>query len=196
MKNVVLLITLLSFFSCTSHKKALKPVDDNAVSNARLTGDIFATVNLSPKSGSQSMGKGWFIKEKNGLRIEIEVQNVALGKHGIHIHEVGDCSAEDASSAGAHFNPAILTHGAINPKLHHMGDLGNIEIDADGKGTLLISIPTEQFNADFLNWDIIIGKSLILHEGEDDLVSEPSGNSGKRIACGVIRPLSSWKDQL
>lgn len=206
MKRVLILLAMMPIFSCVSQKKSYYPGGEGPLSvtqetpdarknNSLLTGDIFATVNLSPKSGSKALGKGWFIKEKNGLRIEIEVQNVSLGKHGIHIHELGNCSADDAGSAGGHFNPANLSHGTTNPKTHHMGDLGNIEIDENGKGSLLVIIPEENFNPTFPNWDIIIGKSLILHEREDDLVSDPSGNSGARIACGVITPLVSFDER-
>ena len=192
MKYFLICFSVLSLFSCVSHKSARtslsnqsKDIKDRISTlavNPLITGDIFATVNL-------------FTKEKDGIKIELEVQNVSPGLHGIHIHEMGDCSADDASSAGGHFNPAHLSHGGPNPKAHHMGDLGNIKIDANGRGTLIVTIPKENFNSDFLDWSIIVGKSIILHADPDDLRTNPSGNSGARIACGVIKALDSFDKQ-
>jgi Cu-Zn family superoxide dismutase len=148
--------------------------------------EIFAHARLYGKSGAHVEGEAWFAQDKTGVRIVAEVSHATPGLHGIHIHENGDCSAEDASSAGEHFNPTHLTHGASNPFKHHIGDLGNIKIDSKGNGTLNLFIPTTRLSPDFLDYKKLIGKSVILHAKQDDLKNQPSGNSGARIACGTI----------
>src|ERR1051325_58753 len=140
-----------------------------------------ATCKLESKSGSQVTGTVTFTKSGDEVQIVAEIQNLKAGKHGFHIHEKGDCSAPDAASAGGHFNPTNQHHGGPVTTEHHTGDLGNIDADASGKvhfewkGKMSLS-----------GADSIIGKSVVVHEKEDDLKSDPAGNSGARIACGVI----------
>jgi len=117
----------------------------------------------------------------NEVQVVADIQNLTPGKHGFHIHEKGDCSAADASSAGGHFNPTHQHHGGPMTAEHHTGDLGNIEADASGKAHLDWKGKMQMSGA-----DSIIGKSVVVHEKEDDLKSDPAGNSGARIACGVI----------
>jgi Cu-Zn family superoxide dismutase len=140
-----------------------------------------AAAQLEPKSGSKVTGVVAFAKVGDEVRVVAYIQNLTPGKHGFHIHEKGDCSAADAASAGAHFNPTQQHHGGPMTAEQHAGDLGNIEADASGnarldwKGKLSLS-----------GKDSIIGKSVVVHEKEDDLKTDPSGNSGARIACGTI----------
>jgi Cu-Zn family superoxide dismutase len=111
------------------------------------------------------------------------------GEHGFHIHEAGDCSASDFTSAGGHFNPTRTDHGLLDPDGAHAGDLPNLWIEADGSAdysltTDLISLkPSERyvFDSD--------GSAFIIHAGPDDYHTDPSGDSGSRLACGVIEPL-------
>ncbi|WP_414698994.1 superoxide dismutase family protein [Oligoflexus sp.] len=105
------------------------------------------------------------------------------GKLGIHIHEKGDCSAEDASSAGGHFNPTGNQHSGPHRQERHAGDLGNIPVEQDGSGLLKVDLPDLET---FFDWSAIVGKSVVVHEKQDDLKTQPSGDSGKRIACGTI----------
>jgi Cu-Zn family superoxide dismutase len=104
------------------------------------------------------------------------------GKHGFHIHEFGDCSAPDGTSAGGHFNPEGKMHGAPVDMSRHAGDMGNIEADESGKAHLEYIDPMMSLTGDHS----IIGRSVILHQNEDDLKTQPTGNAGPRIACGVI----------
>ena len=140
-----------------------------------------ATVNLEPKSGSKVTGTVTFTKVGDDVEVTGDVENLTPGKHGFHIHDKGDCSAADASSAGGHFNPTHQHHGGPDAGTRHAGDLGNIEADSSGKahiqwkGKLSLS-----------GTDSIIGKSVVVHEKADDFKTDPSGNSGARIACGVI----------
>jgi Cu-Zn family superoxide dismutase len=140
-----------------------------------------AAAQLESKSGSQVTGTVTFTKVGDEVQVVADIQNLKPGKHGFHIHEKGDCSAADAASAGAHFNPTQKHHGGPTMPDHHSGDLGNLEADASGKGHL-----DWKGKLGLSGTDSIIGKSIVVHEKEDDLKTDPSGNSGARIACGVI----------
>jgi Cu-Zn family superoxide dismutase len=140
-----------------------------------------AVAKLEPKSGSQVSGTVTFTKGGDEVQVMADIENLKPGKHGFHIHEKGDCSAADASSAGAHFNPTHQHHGGPTTSERHEGDLGNIEADASGKAHLDWKGKMKLSGA-----DSIIGKSVVVHEKEDDLKTDPTGNSGGRIACGVI----------
>jgi Cu-Zn family superoxide dismutase len=140
-----------------------------------------AVANLEPKSGSRVTGTVTFTKMGNEVQVVADIQNLTPGKHGFHLHEKGDCSAADASSAGGHFNPTHQHHGGPNTTERHVGDLGNLEADASGKAHL-----DWKGKMNLSGADSIIGKSVVVHEKEDDLKTDPAGNSGARFACGVI----------
>jgi superoxide dismutase, Cu-Zn family len=140
-----------------------------------------AAAQLEPKSGSQVTGTVTFTKVGDEVQVVADIQNLKPGKHGFHIHEKGDCSAADAASAGAHFNPTQKHHGGPMTAEHHAGDLGNLEADASGKAHL-----DWKGKLSLSGTESIIGKSIVVHEKEDDLKTDPSGNSGARIACGAI----------
>lgn len=140
-----------------------------------------AAAQLEAKSGSQVTGTVTFAKVGDEVQMVADIQNLKPGKHGFHIHEKGDCSAADAASAGAHFNPTQKHHGGPMTADHHAGDLGNIEADASGKAHL-----DWKGKLSLSGKDSIIGRSVVVHEKEDDLKTDPSGNSGARIACGTI----------
>ncbi len=126
---------------------------------------------------------------KNGVRVVGRIEGLAPNSvHGFHIHENGDCSAPDASSAGEHFNPTKEPHGALGrTDTSHLGDLGNISADETGVATVERTVNELKVNK---GKDQILGHSLILHEKADDLKTQPSGASGDRIACGVITKMS------
>lgn len=146
-------------------------------------GAQFGEAKLEAKSGSKAAGTVTFTKEKDGIRVTANVTGVSVGKHGFHIHERGDCSAPDASSAGGHFNPGGAGHGDPKSKDRHAGDMGNIDINKDGKGSLTLKVSDPKA---FSAWSEIGGKAVILHEKADDLKTQPTGDAGGRIACGVI----------
>ena len=141
-----------------------------------------AAAKLEPKSGSQVTGTVTFTKSGDEVQVVADIQNLKPGKHGFHIHEKGDCSASDAASAGAHFNPTHAHHGGPDSVDHHAGDFGNITADASGKAHFDWKGKWISLNGA----NSVIGKSVVVHEKEDDLKTDPSGNSGARIACGVI----------
>jgi Cu-Zn family superoxide dismutase len=111
----------------------------------------------------------------------VEVQNATPGEHGVHIHEKGDCSDPAAASAGPHFNPkSAAHHGGVSTPVRHGGDLGNMKVDSNGNGLLVVAV------AD-LSMDNVLGRSVVVHEKVDDLQTDPAGNSGARFACGAIQ---------
>jgi superoxide dismutase, Cu-Zn family len=141
-----------------------------------------ATCVLDPTEGNDVHGTVTFTQEGDVVLVHAEITGLTPGKHGFHVHEKGDCSAPDGSSAGGHFNPTHKKHGAPTDEERHVGDLGNVVADKDGNATLDWRDPVIQLNGP----NSIVGKSVIVHGGADDLVSQPSGNAGPRVACGVI----------
>lgn len=143
-----------------------------------------ATATLRPTEGSEVRGTVTFTTVEGGVRVTARVTGLTEGDHGFHIHEYGDCSAPDGTSAGGHFNPDGSPHGApMNPpSARHVGDLGNIHAGADGVATY-DRVDTELA---FDGPHSILGRGVIVHEGADDLTSQPTGNAGARVACGVI----------
>ena len=145
-------------------------------------GRLHAMAIVNPKSASEVVGAVTFSEVDGGVRILADFSGLTPGKHGFHIHERGDCSAEDGSSAGGHFNPTHQKHGGPDSADRHVGDLGNLEANKFGfahydRVDTVITLSGE---------NSIIGKSIVVHEGEDDLSTDPTGNSGKRLGCGVI----------
>jgi superoxide dismutase, Cu-Zn family len=138
---------------------------------------------LYPTQGSTVTGTVTFTKTEGGIKVVADLQGFqGAGKHGFHIHEYGDCSAPDGTSAGGHYNPAMVSHGAPTDKTRHEGDMGNIEADATGKAHLEYVDPMLTFTGP----NSIIGRSIIVHKNEDDMKTQPTGNAGPRVACGVI----------
>lgn len=136
---------------------------------------------LHSASGSQVTGTVTFTKMGDTVQVVADITGLTPGKHGFHIHEFGDCSAPDAASAGGHFNPMKKPHGAPDAAEHHAGDLGNIEADANGKAHLELKDSMLKLSGE----NSILGRGVIVHEKIDDW-SQPTGNAGGRIACGVI----------
>lgn len=137
------------------------------------TGDKIGTATLVPSAG--------------GVRIDLSVSQLPPGTHGIHIHTAGKCEGPDFKTAGGHFNPADKKHGRDNPAGPHNGDLPNIEVGPDGKATtsLLDTNVTLSDGPNSLFHDG--GTSIVIHAMQDDYKTDPAGNSGARIACGVIQ---------
>src|SRR6476659_11253594 len=142
-----------------------------------------ATCKLESKSGSQVTGTVTFMKMGDQVHVIADITGLKPGKHGFHIHEKGDCSAPDAASAGGHFNPSNHKPGAPDSAEHHEGDAGNITAGADGKATTTITLKGVTLDEGATS---IVGKGFIIHEKADDRKTQPTGNAGARVACGVI----------
>ncbi len=152
--------------------------------NSALQRDRTAIAMLAPTEGNTASGVVEFEQDGDTMRIHLRIEGLTPnGRHGLHIHEKGDCRAPDASSAGGHFNPHGSLHGGPESEVRHAGDLGNIRADANGA-------VEKEFEVSGLSLgtgdDSIIGRAVIVHAQADDLVSQPSGNAGPRIACGLI----------
>jgi Cu-Zn family superoxide dismutase len=142
-------------------------------------------VNLAPTQGHNASGTLTLRAEGDAVRLTGSLQGLPPnGEFGFHIHEYGDCSAPDASSAGNHFNPSGKPHGDPAGMDHHAGDMMNAKSDAEGKAEVSDHASGVTLNTG--NPDDVLGKAVVLHEKADDYATQPSGNSGARIACGVI----------
>jgi Cu-Zn family superoxide dismutase len=138
---------------------------------------------LSPAPNGNVRGTVTFTEETEGIRVTASIEGLTPGAHGFHIHEKGDCSSPDFSSAGPHFNPLQMPHGSPTDPQHHSGDFGNLEANAQG-----IARYERVFSwLTFKGTNSIIGHAVIVHEKADDMKSQPAGNAGARLACGVIQ---------
>ena len=153
-----------------------------AASAAAPAAATHASATVAPTQGSAVAGTVTFTAGKSGVHVVADLTGLTPGEHGFHIHEKGDCSAPDGTSAGGHFNPAGHPHGAPGAE-HHAGDLGNITAGADGKAHLEADFPSMSM----AGADSIVGRAVIVHAGVDDLKTQPTGNAGGRLACGVIK---------
>ena len=143
-----------------------------------------AKATLEAKSGSTVTGTATFTEVAGGVKVVVDVAKAPPGTHGLHVHEKGDCSDPEAKSAGGHFNPGGMDHAGPMDEKHHAGDLGNIEVKADGTGHLEI---TSKMLTVKEGPNSVIGRAVIFHEKADDLKTQPTGNAGGRLACGVIK---------
>jgi Cu-Zn family superoxide dismutase len=150
------------------------------------TGGPAAMATLEARSGSNVSGTVSFHAAGQKLRVEARVAGLTPGAHGFHVHEAGDCSAPDASSAKGHFNPAGRQHGHHGGSERHAGDMPNLVADGYGNATLVAEVDMLGLNEGPAG---IIKRAVVIHADPDDYKSQPAGNSGKRVACGVIRPL-------
>lgn len=144
-------------------------------------------VQLQPKSDSNLSGNVVFTEEDGEVSMTAIISGLAEGKHAIHIHENGDCSAADGKSAGGHWNPTGAKHGKWGSNDgYHKGDIGNFEVDANGNGTVNLTTDEWCIGCGDKNKDLL-GKAVIVHDGVDDYTSQPSGAAGTRVGCGVIQ---------
>ena len=139
-------------------------------------------------TAGKKIGEVTLVQETEGVMINVQAKDLPPGPLGIHIHETGVCKAPEFTSAGAHFNPTGAEHGFDNPKGFHLGDLPNIEVDKDGKTSMKlttseITLKKGQENS-ILDKD---GSAIVIHEKADDYKTDPSGNSGARIACAALK---------
>lgn len=141
-----------------------------------------AGADLLARSGSTVAGTVNFSEADGRLRVEARVTGLTPGEHGFHVHEVGDCSAPDATSAKGHFNPTAKQHGHHASDEHHGGDMPNLIANAQGEA----KYTAELRGLSLTGATGVVGRSVVIHADADDYKSQPAGNSGKRVACGVI----------
>ena len=153
-----------------------------------LSDGVQAAATLSPTQGSTVQGRMHFSKQPDGsVRVSGSVQGLpANSVHGFHLHEKGDCSAPDGSSAGGHFNPMLTAHGAHGAG--HAGDLPSLR--ADGSGVARFDFSSRSITVGHGRTDVI-GQAVIVHQNADDFTTQPTGNAGGRLACGVVTRANS-----
>ena len=164
---IVASITVLAFVGCKTSEGSKRHAI--AMLNPTTTNSVRGTVNFS--------------EAKDGVRVMAHITGLTPGQHGFHVHEKGDCSAPDATSAGPHFNPGGAPHGAPDAPARHAGDLGNITADASG----VAHYDRVDKHLSFDGPNSILNRAVIVHAVADDLKGQPAGNAGARVACGVIQ---------
>jgi Cu-Zn family superoxide dismutase len=153
--------------------------------SSKKTDESKASATIESKSGSTVTGTATFTEQSTGgVSVKVHIEKATPGTHGLHIHEKGDCSDPEAKSAGGHFNPGGNPHAGPMEMKRHAGDLGNIEIKADGTGDLNMTSDLLTVKA---GPNSVIGRSVVFHEKADDLTTQPTGNAGGRLGCGVIK---------
>jgi len=141
-----------------------------------------AVAVLHPTARNSVEGQVTFSTAAGGVKVNAHITGLKPGMHGLHIHEFGDCTAPDGTSAGGHFNPTADPHGAPTDAKRHAGDMGNIEANAEGVADLEYIDARLSFEGE----GSILGRGVIVHAGVDDFKTQPTGGAGGRVACGVI----------
>jgi Cu-Zn family superoxide dismutase len=197
-RGVVLLSCMLMLSACEWKTQPAIAEHDPLQHQQEHSASSTSTDKLSESSGSGKRidivnskgvktGSAQFSQTPDGVKIQVEVAGLPPGKHGIHFHEKAVCEVPDFKTAGEHLNPEGKQHGFENPLGPHAGDLPNLDIGSDGKGKAEFVSKRVTLEKDKANSLLKPGgTSLIIHEGPDDYKTDPSGNSGARIACGAI----------
>lgn len=173
---------VLAFAALLLGSAPLRAADEHGSHGAKAPVGAWAIAVLVPAANSQVSGVVHFTQERDGVRVKAQVNGLTPGDHGFHVHEKGDLSKPDLTSAGGHFNPTGHPHAGPNADERHLGDLGNLRAGADGTATLDFVDPKIQLAGPHS----IIGRAVIVHEKADDLTSQPTGDAGGRVAGGVI----------
>src|SRR6266542_1542526 len=142
-----------------------------------------ATATLAPMAGNTVSGTVTFAQKGDKVTVNAKISGLTPGGHGFHVHEKGDCSASYGMSAGGHFNPTGKPHGDPNVPDHHAGDMPMLQADPSGNATLNAELTVITIGSGATD---IVGKSVIVHKDADDFKTQPTGNSGARVACGII----------
>ena len=177
----IICISVVLLSGCSLFNKEEEKVPTNAGSS--LVGNA-----QMQNSKGEIIGEILLEETENGVDLTTLLNSLPPGEHGIHIHEVGVCEGPSFESSGAHWNPTNKKHGVENPEGSHLGDLPNLKVDDDGSAELIFKVPgiTLKHSVENSLFDAN-GSSIIIHEMKDDYKTDPSGNSGSRIACGVIK---------
>ena len=176
-RTLMALAPLAFFAACSGSKPSSTPAA------APPPAGPTATATIEGRSGSPLKGTATFVQTDETVHVTVDVTNAPEGVHAVHLHEKGDCSAPDATSAGGHFNPSHAEHGSPDVPMHHAGDFGNMTVGEEGHGhleldtTMLTVVPGDRS---------VVGRAIVVHAKEDDMHTQPTGNAGARIGCGAV----------
>ena len=181
--NILLsLLTILLLVCCKNEKKETV----NEVEKTVKVESKKIKIRLEPKSNSNVSGNAVFTEENDKVTMVAVLEGLTPGTHAIHLHEKADCSASDGTSTGGHWNPTGQPHGKWGvTEGYHKGDIGNFEADEKGNGTITFSTDQWCIGCGDATKDIL-GKAIIVHEGKDDFITQPTGAAGGRVSCGGI----------
>lgn len=143
-----------------------------------------AVATLAPTAGHTAHGTVTFVQQGETMLVSVDMSGLTPGPHGFHVHDKGDCSAPDATSAGGHFNPTGQPHGDPGATAHHAGDMPMLVADARGNASVKFEYGPATLGK---GPNDILGRAVVVHADADDFKTQPAGNSGARVACGVIR---------
>jgi Cu-Zn family superoxide dismutase len=188
-------ILATSLFGCAGQHRSTSTPTGESTSEPGAPGETGSTgapaeardavATLEGKSGSKMTGLAAFHSDGKKVVLKIDLAGAPPGTHAVHIHEKGDCSSADGESAGPHWNPTSQQHGKFGHDGFHLGDIGNIDVNQDGTGTL--TMDTDLWTIGTGERNDVVGHAVVVHAMQDDMASQPAGNSGIRVACGVIR---------
>jgi Cu-Zn family superoxide dismutase len=185
--SMALAVMLALLVACSGGEQPAEEADaDHGHDSGETSAPLMRRVNviLEGKSDSMLTGIAMFVQDSSGVTLQLNVENTPPGEHAVHLHETGDCSAADGTSAGGHWNPSMEDHGKWGEPPHHLGDVGNIVVGEDGMGA--ITLTTDRWSIGTGAENDILGRSIIVHADKDDFTSQPTGAAGGRIGCGVI----------
>lgn len=191
----ILAVGLLTFGVSCKGKEKKEVAGEVVVEEVEMTADDTMeetevakeiTVVMASKSGSEVKGTVTFTEAGGVVTMIADFEGLEPGEHAIHLHEKADCSADDATSSGGHWNPTFAPHGKWgNADGFHLGDIGNFTADENGNGSITFETDLWCIGCGDENRDIL-GKAVIVHKGQDDFVSQPSGDAGPRVSCGGV----------
>lgn len=184
MRKITIPVAILTFglAACGSPEPAEEPADDTAMDTGAPTATPMQAVAMLQTAEGEAAGTATASASGETVAISLQVQGLPPGEHGVHVHMTGACEAPTFESAGSHWNPANTQHGLENPEGSHAGDMPNLTVGDDGSGTLEYQLAGGTFEG-LMDAD---GSAFVVHAMPDDQVTDPSGNSGDRIACGAF----------
>jgi len=182
MNKLSIVVSLVLFAGILTGCTAQQEVETEETVTEEPSFDELVAV-IHPTEGNELEGVVTFSRTDEGIRVVADVEGLGgMGRHGFHIHQYGDCTAPDGTSAGGHFSPREMPHGAPTADERHVGDLGNLTSNEEGEADLDFVDPVLSFDGE----NSILGRGVIIHAGEDDFESQPTGDAGSRLGCGVI----------